>query len=150
MQQGALLQQVITSLRDVRTKNQLKPKDPIELFVLSQQPGMYQATQSILCRQLNATSFQFAEAPVANSISAVVEKDKFFLVAEQAVDAEAQKAALLKDLDYYKGFLESVRKKLGNERFVQNAKPEVVELERRKEADALEKIKAIEESLQLL
>lgn len=150
LQQGALLQQVITSLRDVRTKNQLKPKDPIELFVLTQEPGMYQATQSILCRQLNAQFFQFADAPVANSISAVVEKDKFFLVAEKAVDTEAQKAALLKDLDYYKGFLESVRKKLGNERFIQNAKPEVVEMEQRKEADALEKIKAIEESLQLL
>ncbi|MFN4284664.1 MAG: valine--tRNA ligase [Lacibacter sp.] len=150
LQQGALLQQVITSLRDVRTKNQLKPKDPIELYVMTQEPDVYRATQDILSRQLNAQSFRFTDAPVANSISAVVEKDKFFLVAEQAVDTQAQKAALLKDLDYYKGFVESVRKKLNNERFVQNAKPEVVNLERKKEADALEKIKAIEEALQLL
>lgn len=148
LRQATHLQQVITSLRDVRTKNQLKPKDPIDLFVLTHDPAMYRSTQTILCRQLNAQSFEFTDTPVGNSISAVVEKDKFFLIAEQAVDTDAQKTALLKDLDYYKGFLESVRKKLGNERFVQNAKPEVVELERRKEADALDKIKAIEESLQ--
>jgi valyl-tRNA synthetase len=53
----------------------------------------------------------------------------------------------LKDLDYQKGFLVSVEKKLGNERFVQNAKAEVIEIERKKKADAEAKIKAIEESL---
>jgi len=57
---------------------------------------------------------------------------------------------LLKDLDYLKGFLLSVEKKLGNERFVQNAKQEVIEIERRKKSDAEAKIKAIEESLQSL
>jgi valyl-tRNA synthetase len=54
---------------------------------------------------------------------------------------------LQKDLDYLKGFLISVEKKLGNERFVQNAKAEVIEIERKKKADAEEKIKMIEESL---
>ena len=54
---------------------------------------------------------------------------------------------LSKELEYLKGFLLSVDKKLSNERFVQNAKPEVVELEKKKKADAEEKIKAIEESL---
>jgi len=54
---------------------------------------------------------------------------------------------MLKDLEYLKGFLVSVEKKLSNERFVQNAKPDVVEVERKKKADAEDKIKAIEESL---
>ncbi len=58
-----------------------------------------------------------------------------------------QKEELLKELEYQKGFLVAIDKKLGNERFVQNAKPEVVELERRKKADAEEKIRVIEESL---
>ena len=52
-----------------------------------------------------------------------------------------------KELDYLKGFLISVEKKLSNDRFVQNAKPEVVEVERKKKTDAEQKIKAIEESL---
>ena len=54
---------------------------------------------------------------------------------------------MLKELHYLKGFLASVNKKLENERFVQNAKPEVVDLERRKKEDAEIKIKALEESL---
>jgi len=57
---------------------------------------------------------------------------------------------LLKDLDYQKGFLASVEKKLSNEKFVNNAKPEVIDFERKKKADAEAKIKAIEESLQSL
>jgi len=60
---------------------------------------------------------------------------------------EGQKEQLEKDLTYYKGFLHSVDKKLSNERFVQNAKPEVVELEQKKKADALDKIRLLEESI---
>ena len=63
------------------------------------------------------------------------------------IDLSKRKEELLKDLAYLKGFLLSVDKKLSNERFVQNAKPEVVDIERRKKNDAEEKIKAIEESL---
>ncbi|MGZ8550301.1 MAG: hypothetical protein ACXWV2_06555 [Chitinophagaceae bacterium] len=51
-------------------------------------------------------------------------------------------------MEYHKGFLISVEKKLANERFVQNAKPEVVEIERKKKSDAEAKIRAIEESLE--
>ena len=55
-----------------------------------------------------------------------------------------------KDLEYLKGFLVSVDKKLSNEKFVNNAKPEVVDIERKKKADAEAKIKVIEESLSSL
>ena len=54
---------------------------------------------------------------------------------------------MLKELEYLRGFLISVEKKLSNERFVQNAKPEIVELEKRKKADAEIKIKTLEEGL---
>jgi valyl-tRNA synthetase len=77
----------------------------------------------------------------------VVGTTKFFIETEGALDTSSQKEQLLKDLEYQKGFLVSVEKKLSNERFVQNAKPEVVELEKRKKADAEQKIKALEESL---
>ena len=56
--------------------------------------------------------------------------------------------SLLKELEYLKGFLSSVNKKLTNERFIQNAKPDVIETERKKKEDAEAKIKAIEESLE--
>ena len=82
-----------------------------------------------------------------NSITVVVQKDKFFIETTAVLDTSSQKQQLQKDLDYLKGFLVSVEKKLGNEKFVQNAKAEVLESERKKKADAEEKIKVIEESL---
>ena len=150
LQTGILLKEVITALRDVRVKNQLKQKDAVELFVESADPGKFEAVASILCRQVNATSLQYVSQPVAGSLSTVVQKDKFYISTGMEVDTTQQKEQLLKDLDYLKGFLVSVEKKLSNERFVQNAKPEVVELERRKKADAEAKIQALEESLQSL
>ena len=77
----------------------------------------------------------------------MIGKDKFYVHSSLPADHSAQKEQLEKDLAYQKGFLTSTAKKLSNERFVQNAKPEVVELERKKLADAEAKIKAIEESL---
>jgi valyl-tRNA synthetase len=70
--------------------------------------------------------------------------------ASATVDTSVQKEQMQKDLDYLKGFLVSVEKKLSNERFVMNAKPEVIDAERKKQSDALAKIKTIEESLGLL
>ncbi len=106
--------------------------------------------RSILGKQVNASEINFVSDAVAGSISSVVQKDKFFIETENELDTTAQKEQLKKDLAYQKGFLISVEKKLSNERFVQNAKPEVIEIERKKKADAEAKIKAIEESLQSL
>ena len=66
------------------------------------------------------------------------------------VDAAAEKAKLEEELKYAKGFLNSVRKKLENERFVSNAPDKVIAMERKKEADALEKIAVLEKSLAAL
>ena len=73
-------------------------------------------------------------------------KDKY-IETEKQLDTAGLKDELLKDLEHQKGFLQSVLKKLSNERFVQNAKPEVVDFERKKQADAVARIKTIEESL---
>ena len=73
--------------------------------------------------------------------------EKIFLQSDVETDTEAQKEKLNKDLQYLKGFLISVDKKLSNDKFVQNAKPEVIKLERKKKSDAEEKIKIIEQSL---
>ncbi len=96
---------------------------------------------------MNAESVSYTSTSVANSITVVVQKDKFFIETTTALVTSAQKEQLQKDLDYLKGFLVSVEKKLGNEKFVQNAKVEILEAERKKKADAEAKIKVIEESL---
>jgi valyl-tRNA synthetase len=68
-------------------------------------------------------------------------------VADQAIDTASLKENLMKDLSHQQGFLASVEKKLSNEKFVQNAKPEVLAIEQKKKADALARIQTIEESL---
>lgn len=77
----------------------------------------------------------------------MVKSDEFFIDLAGEIDTEEEKANLLKELVYTEGFLNSVNKKLSNERFVQNAHPDVVEKERQKQADAQSKIQTIKEAL---
>jgi len=147
LQLGNLLKETITAIRDTRARNNIKPKESVNLHIQTADNTSYQWVQHILSRQVNAGNILFTGENVANAITAVVGTDKFYLETETEIDPTAQKEQLLKDLDYLKGFLVSVEKKLGNERFVQNAKPEVVDVERKKKADAEDKIKVIEESL---
>lgn len=147
---GSLLKEVISAIRDARNKNQLKPKETIKLHIQSENKAAYKKLETVLCKQINASTINYTDSSVANSITVVVQKDKFFIETSAVLDTSSQKQQLQKDLDYLKGFLASVDKKLSNERFVQNAKPEVIEIERKKKADAEAKIKVIEESLQTL
>src|SRR5258706_2950077 len=150
LEMGSLLKETITAIRDTRNKNQLKLKESIKLHIQSTNPENYKAVASILAKQVNAGEIHYTDKTVRNSIAIVVQTDKFFIEPLSGFDAAPQKEQLTRDLDYQKGFLATVENKLGNERFVQNAKPEVLEIERKKKADAEAKIKAIEESLQNL
>jgi valyl-tRNA synthetase len=148
--EAELLKQVITAIREARNKNQIKPKETIKLAIQTSNQASFTGIASILSKQVNAEAITFTSEAIANSIVVAVEQDKFFLQAERAVDTVALKAELEKDLAYQQNFLQSVLKKLSNERFVQNAKPEVIEFERKKQADAEARIKTIEESLSSL
>ena len=151
IQQGNHLKSVITAIRDARNKNNVKPKESIALYITSDQELVYTSVLGLLAKQINASSIEMTKEPVAGGISLVVGVDKLYvLLNDTTIDTEAQKAQLEKDLQYFIGFLQSVEKKLSNEKFVQNAKPEVIAMEQKKQADAMAKIKTIEESLKLL
>ncbi|MBK7374610.1 MAG: valine--tRNA ligase [Chitinophagaceae bacterium] len=145
--QGELLKQVITTIRDARNRNQLKPKEIIRLYIETASPESYSSIKDILSKQVNAGEISFVHEAVANSIVVAVEKEKFYIETGKELDTTTLKADLLKDLEHQKNFLVSVEKKLRNEKFVQNAKPEVLALEQKKKADAEARIKTIEESL---
>ncbi|MCF8449620.1 MAG: valine--tRNA ligase [Taibaiella sp.] len=148
---GALLQELITAIRDTRNKNRLKPKDTIKLWIQTPDEAYYNEVQDILSRQINAEQIGFTKEPVQGGISIVVQTDKLYIEAAAAtIDVAAQKQEMQKEIVYLQGFLLSIDKKLGNERFVANAKPEVIENERKKYSDAQAKIKTLEESLALL
>lgn len=147
LENGRMLKAVITGLRDLRNKNQVKPKEQITLHIQSAQQDNYKPILTILAKQVNAKEICFSDGPVLNSITTAIEKDKFYVETEAPLQTGNQKDSLMKDLEHQKGFLASVEKKLSNVRFVQNAKAEVLALEQKKKADALERIQAIEESL---
>jgi valyl-tRNA synthetase len=144
---GSLLQELISALRDARNKQQIKPKTPVDLAIQTLQPEKYKDITYLLSKQVNAAVVQFTKEPIAKSIVVAVEQDRFYMSSEEMGDTATQKEGLLKDLQHQQQFLEQVRKKLQNEKFVNNAKPEVIALERKKESDALARIATIESAL---
>ena len=147
---GELLKKVISALRDAKNKNQIKPKESVKLGIQTTDTDIYKNIEHILAKQLNAESIFYTADAVSNAIVVAVEKDKFYIESEKSIDKHSLQAELLKDLEHQKNFLQNVLKKLGNERFAANAKIEVINLEKKKQADAEARIKTIEESLATL
>jgi valyl-tRNA synthetase len=147
LQLGNKLKELITAVRDARNKNNIRLKDAIKLFIETDSKESYDEITNILERQINAATIQFDSQPQGSFITIVAGKEKLYIETSIEIDIIAQKEKLLKDLNYLKGFLNSIDKKLSNDRFVQNAKAEVIELERKKKADAETKIRIIEQSI---
>ena len=145
--EGNKLKNVISAIRDAKNKNHVKPKEKISLFIETNDRSSYEPIQEILAKQTNADRIFFNEKPVGTSIMTVVGNEKIYIQSDAAIDTGVQKEKLEKDLKYLKGFLITVGKKLSNDKFVENAKPEVIELERKKKADAETKIAIIEQTL---
>lgn len=156
---GKILQKDITLIRDARKKNDIKNSEQI-IFMMNGTgdriyTGNFDDYPSMLRILEKQTNMIFSQSHFVNNTSEIIKHEinvvsderQFYLYLGREIDTKAQKEQLQKDLDYLKGFLISVDKKLSNEKFVSNAKPEVVESERKKKADAEEKIKVIEESL---
>ena len=104
----------------------------------------------ILAKQVNAEKITYNLNAETGSFALIVNKVKFHIKTNEIADIGLQKEQLQKDLQYLKGFLNSVDRKLNNEKFVQNAKAEIIELERKKKADAEIRIQVIEASLSAL
>jgi valyl-tRNA synthetase len=147
LKEGDKLKTVITAIRDAKNKNNVKPKEPVSLYIETKNESSYQAIKEILSRQTNADHILFNQTPDATAIMTVAGNEKIYIKSDVAIDTSVQKEKLTKDLNYLKGFLIAVDKKLRNDKFVQNARPEVIELERKKKADAESKIKVIEQTI---
>jgi valyl-tRNA synthetase len=147
---GNKLKNIITAVRDAKNKNRVKPKETVSLFIETNNEASYQTIKEILAKQTNADRILFNEKPDASSIMTVVGNEKIYIKSDSPIDTAVQREKLEKDLKYLKGFLIAVDKKLSNDKFVQNAKPEVIELERKKKQDAQTKIKVIEQTISSL
>jgi valyl-tRNA synthetase len=145
-----VIKQVVAEVRSVRNTKQISPKEALPLSLKVNSGLDYQKWLNIIAKLANVENFDFVTEKVAGAANFMVGNDEFFIQLNETLDVEAEKSRLNADLVYLQGFLKSVDAKLSNERFVQNAKPEIIQNERNKKADAEGKIKIIQESLEAL
>ena len=145
-----LVKQVVAEIRNVRNTKQISPKEALPLSIKVNSAVDYEKWLNIVFKLANVSEVEFVNDKIQGAVSFMVGNDEFFVLLSEEIDVDAEIERLTNELNYLVGFLKSVDAKLGNERFVQNAKPEVVENERNKKADAEGKIKIIEESLKAL
>ena len=145
-----LLKDLISEIRNVRNTRQISPKEALPLSIKSNTGIDYQKWTNIVFKLANVNEITLVTEKIAGAASFMVDKDEFFIVLNENIDLEAEKERLTKELEYLQGFLKAVDAKLSNERFVQNAKPEIIANERNKKADAESKIAIINESLATL
>ncbi len=148
--EAATVFEAITQIRNLRNSRGLSPKEPLPLFIRTENVVAYQPFECIIQKLANISSIGFVTDKVADAASFIIKADELYVPLSMTLDAEKEREKLTKELEYARGFRESVLKKLGNERFVSNAKPEVVAAEKQKLADAEAKIKALEEGLSRL
>jgi valyl-tRNA synthetase len=137
----------LTVSREFRQQHQLKNSEPIPRLILTRDIfGEKESLYAIIVKQLNIANLEFSqESLTAGRDLQVIPFQSYQLGFEspRKQDNAKRKEELEKELYYYRGFLETLNKKLTNERFVQNAKPEVINLEKKKKSDTEEKIAAI-------
>ncbi len=138
--------ELVTALRNLRNTKNLSPKTALPLAIRTDSKARYETLADLIQKLANVSEITFI-TDQADGMSFLVRSDEFFVDLAGEVDTEAERETLLADLKYTEGFLNSTMKKLANERFVQNAKGDIVEKERQKQADAEAKIVTIKEAL---
>ncbi len=153
---GALLKEaeaiknVVAEIRNVRNTKQISPKEALPLAIKVNSGMDYEKWMNIVFKLANISQTELVNDKIPGAVAFMTGADEFFIHLNEAVDADAERERLNADLQYLQGFLKSVDAKLGNEKFVANAKPAVVQNERNKKADAEAKIRIIEDSLSAL
>lgn len=145
---GLKLQKLITAIRDAKQQNQLKPKDLIQIYYLSKEGDFYKQVENILKQQVFADVIEETSTAMEQCINIVVNADKLYIQSEVEIDYSIQVEKLTQELAHLERFLVSIEKKLNNKRFVEHAKKEIVDLEKKKQADTLAKIASLKESLE--
>ena len=141
------LKEIVAGVRTIRLEKNIPNKDELELQVTGKHDHQYDSVISKVCRLSSITSVSEKQAGATGFLVGTTE---YSIPLAEKMDVEAELEKLKTELSYTEGFLQSVMKKLGNERFVQNAKPQIVEAERKKQADAESKIALLKESIAAL
>jgi valyl-tRNA synthetase len=138
---------IIAGIRTIRLQKNIANKDALSLEILGDHNAIY---DSAIQKMGNLSSIDTVTEKYAGTASFMVGTTEFAIPLTENIDVEAELEKMHADLTYQEGFLKSVEKKLSNERFVQNAKAEIVDTERKKQADAISKIASLKESIEAL
>jgi valyl-tRNA synthetase len=145
-----IIKQLISQVRNIRNSKQISPKEALTLSVKTNSAMSYKAYEQVIKKLANISSVDFVVEKLQGATNFMVSTDEFYIPLTENIDPVAEISRLKKDKDYLLGFLKSVNAKLTNERFMSNAKPEIIEVELRKKDDAEAKLKIIEEGLSAL
>jgi len=146
--------EVTAKIREIRQQNGIKNAEKLRLFV-ENSPGAEALFQldgiaDMIAKMAGLESVEFTDTKPDNAVSFLAGTEKYFVPVNKTIDKDAEREKILKDLDRARNFVAGIEKKLGNERFVNNAPPAVIERERKKLADGLERIRILEERLKNL
>ena len=141
--------ELITMVRNVRAQKLLSPKEKLDLIEKTSDNNSSNLNSTII-KLANLNSYSYSKNKIDGAYGFVIKNSEFYIPLIHNLNADDELKRLNKELDYYKGFLKSVLIKLSNEKFVSNAKSEVISAERKKESDTLNKINSIEEQINSL
>ena len=138
--------ELISGVRNYRQSKGISPRESVELFT----NATAFINEAVVRKLANVSEVHFAEKTDKPSFTFLVGATEISIPLSENLDLAEEKKKTEEEIKYLKGFLVSVEKKLSNEKFVANAKPEIVENERKKQKDAQEKIAILEEKLKSL
>jgi valyl-tRNA synthetase len=141
-----MLTEVVTWVRNTRQAKQISPKEALPLAINTVDPAKYNNILALLTKLANLSEITFVSESV-KGVSLSLKGEEFGIDLGDNLDVEAEKENLQKELEYTIGFKKSVEAKLSNERFVANAKGDIVEREKAKLEDADSKIKTLKEAI---
>ncbi|BAV95313.1 valine--tRNA ligase [Ichthyobacterium seriolicida] len=140
---------VVSSVRNIRKKNNVPNRQELELFVMSKK-GRNDFFDGAIIKLCNVRKIESVTNNMEGSNSFIVDSDEYFIPLSQNVDSSSEVESLQSELEYFKGFLSSIEKKMNNDNFVKNAPKNVVDMERKKHSDTVQKINMIEHRLKSL
>ena len=139
-------EEVITNIRNIRKQNNIANKIKMEMFV-KRNTQSANGFDAVIVKMGNLSQLEYVNEKVSNAYSFLVDANEYFIPFGDDIDIDAERSKIEEELNYTKGFLQSVLKKLQNEKFMAGAPEQVVSVEKKKEADALQKIAILEEKL---
>jgi valyl-tRNA synthetase len=144
---GEHIKSLISIIRDVRNKANLPQKHPVKIYIETNNKLPYLDYESVLTKMAFIEDIEFTKIEINNAINEIIGNDKIYILTGVELDIEAEKKKVSEEIDYYIGFIQSVEIKLSNERFVQNAKPEILAKERQKLLDGQVKLQNLNVTL---